>query len=211
MKSNRLIVFAPGWSDVQLYSNPLLAKFKDGFDILKIHYEWAGLRSIAYSARSSVNILSALLPSYDHATFIGHSMGGLIGRELIQTHNLPFQAYVSLGTPHSGSKRAKLGSFFSRAARDMTPGSEFLNKLNNAPWDIDIKALAIQACIEEAVLPTSSAEFDHAENVKVPWTTHASLIFSPRVYSEIWSWLTYDIFGEIGHTNGDGYESHIAV
>ncbi|HXO28253.1 MAG TPA: alpha/beta hydrolase [Thermoanaerobaculia bacterium] len=72
---------------------------------------------------------------YDALALIAHSMGGLIvQRGLLDGSFAPRTQQVLLfGTPSAGLRKARLGQWIKRQARDMVAGGEFITKLR-ADW-----------------------------------------------------------------------------
>ena len=68
-------------------------------------------RTLHFDKESTMRELNSLVSGLDNIYFLGHSMGGLVIREFIQNHpSKKFKAVVTLGSPHKGSKFAKLVS-----------------------------------------------------------------------------------------------------
>jgi len=178
---------------------------ENGYDVLRLRYPHRGFAPIQYSAKATKDLVEAIRPEYSHITFVGHSMGGLIGRYLIQRTDVGglVDAYVSIGTPHKGTYMAFLAPW-SKSAHQMRPGSEFLKRLDASPWP-NIPALTIKGALEEVVIPRSNASFDYAaDEVVIPNANHASLLFNKQTFWEMWAWLTFDVFGEPGPLERDG-------
>ena len=202
----RLIAFAPGWSGLPRHSyNPLIKRFEDtgGFDTVSLSYDMGGLGSISQTANKCAEVLSALVGSHDHVTFIGHSMGGLVGRLIPDTL---YDTYISLATPHSGTQAAILGAWWSRSARDMLPSSGLIKSL--ADKEVKVPAMAISAHLDWLVTDASLKQ-KGVENLKIPWTDHASVLWSERTFLEIYGWLTYEIFSETGLNNQPGFSANV--
>lgn len=207
MSQHRLIVLVSGWTKTDAAWYLLQKRFKEmGYDVIRASYPYRGFAPIQYSARSVARIVEAVAPHYDHVTIVGHSMGGLVGRYVVQ--RLPqsqhIDAYVSIATPHRGSRLARLGSWFSKSAAQMDCDSQFLKRLNAQPWPADVPALAISGGWEDVVWPRSSCAFEDGECVTIPFANHISLLFDPRTFWEIWSWLTFTVFGEPGPLEDEG-------
>lgn len=170
-------------------------RFKEkGFDCIQAVYPYRGYLPIQYSSRVIGKALESVRSEYDHCTFIGHSMGGLVGRHLIQRTEFSehVDSYVSLGTPHRGVYAANLGPRIGSLSQ-MASGSDFLKRLNNSEWPDRIPALSISAGLEDIVYPRSSTQFKYATNITIPWVNHISLILDPRSFYEIYTWLNATI------------------
>lgn len=214
MTNRRLVVLISGWTKPDFAWYPMDSKFKEmGYDVIRAVYPYRGLTPVQYSARAVGKIAEAVRSEYDHCTVIGHSMGGLVGRYLLQRSEYAdlFDAYVSIGTPHRGTLLANLGSWFSKSAAQMAAGSDFLKRLNDTEWPDRVPALAIQGGLEQIVLPHRNAKIDFGENVEIPWADHVSLILDPRTFWEIWSWMTFTVFGEPGPLEDSGISTRVRI
>ena len=93
---------------------------------------------------------------------VGYSMGGLIIREALrQDPSLRLKRAVLLHSPHRGSLAAHLLPL--SACRDMRPGSAFLQRLNDAPWEYP--TLATWCPADLMVVPGHSARWVRASQV----------------------------------------------
>lgn len=211
--NKRLILLTSGWSKPDWAWLPFMRLCKEnGYDVLRLRYPYRGFAPIQYSAKATKDLVEAVRPEYSHITFVGHSMGGLIGRYLIQRTDVGrhIDAYVSIGTPHHGTYMAYLAPW-SRSACQMRPRSPFLQRLDDCAWP-DVPALTIKGALEEVVIPQSNASFDHAsDEVVIPRATHASLLFNDQTFWEMWAWLTFEVFGEPGPLHRDGQAGTVEV
>ena len=126
---------------------------------------------------------------HEQVHVIGHSMGGLIGRYLVQrmggddlVHTL-----VTLGTPHSGTLPAHVVPL--ELARQMRIGGALINELAEpAPW-CRTRMLVIWSDIDQLVIPQAHGRLDHpdlkARNVLIRGVGHLSLPVDGRVIREI--------------------------
>lgn len=209
--ARRLVVLASGWAKQDFLWIPFSNRMKAaGYDTVCAHFPNNGFGAIEDSAERIGCVIEEMRPFYEHLTFVGHSMGGLLGRFLIQNMGTTsIDSYVSMGTPHLGTWLAWLGHW-SASARQMRTDSSFLEALIDTPWPSHIPALALQAQFEEIVLPKANAKIDFGRNQIIPWTTHVSLPLAWRSYVEVLGWLTYSVFGESGpHGAGKGFGSSL--
>ncbi len=169
-----------------------------------------GIVGIEESSWYAAKMLEALDREYDHITFIGHSMGGLIGRYLIQKtpHWQHIDSYISLATPHQGSPLSFLAPW-SESARQMKTHSAFLKDLNEAGWPQHIPALTISGGWDPLVPQYSTHFWAEDDHIRMARTSHMGLLLHPRVFLELWGWLTYKVFEEVGFEEPLGYESKI--
>lgn len=181
--------------------NPLLKRFTAGWDTISLNYPNHGFDSLYKTSRGLSEQLKMIRPSYDHITWIGHSMGGL----LPWAYNLQryFDAFVSLGTPWNGSALAIMAPW-SESATEMRVGSEHLPILKKTAEDfLGFNKLSITGAWDFVV--PNNPHIARADTVEIPRCTHAGLLYNERTYQEIWAFLTYKVFEEVGHNNDTGF------
>ena len=130
---------------------------------------------------------------HEQVHVIGHSMGGLIGRYLVQrlggdeyVHTL-----VTLGTPHQGTLPANLVPI--TVARQMRVGGDLITELSEPAPGCRTRFVAVWSDIDQLVIPQSHARVEHpdlrARNVLMRGVGHLSLPVDGRVVREISSTL----------------------
>lgn len=126
---------------------------------------------------------------HERVHVVGHSLGGLIGRYLVQrlggderVHTL-----VTLGTPHGGTLPAHIVPL--ELARQMRIDSDLIAELAEPAPGCRTRFLAFWSDIDQLVIPQSHARVDHpdlrARNVLVRGVGHLSLPVDGRVVREI--------------------------
>ena len=126
---------------------------------------------------------------HERVHVVGHSLGGLIGRYLVQrlggddrVHTL-----VTLGTPHGGTLPAHIVPL--ELARQMRIDSDLIAELAEPAPDCRTRFLAFWSDIDQLVIPQSHARVDHpdlrARNVLIRGVGHLSLPVDGRVVREI--------------------------
>ena len=201
--NDRLLLFAPGYADPSLLIGQLSKKFTNGFDQVILNYKDRGItQTIPQIAQSFIPLIESLRDSYETIIFIGHSMGGLVGKEI--AHEVKLDGYCSIATPHSGTNKAFLASWFSPAAKDMVPGSQFLRTQKHFDKKVVPKILNIAAQYDSLV---KRPKLLGVETTKVPWTTHITVMMSQRTYLEVWGWLAYEVFNDQDLQQEPGYVS----
>lgn len=126
---------------------------------------------------------------HDRLHVVGHSMGGLIGRYLVQrlggderVHTL-----VTLGTPHQGTLPAHLVPL--PVARQMRIGGDLIEELAEPAPGCRTRILAVWSDIDQLVIPQPNAQVLHpdlnARNLLVRGVGHLSLPVDGRVVREI--------------------------
>ena len=113
---------------------------------------------------------------------VGHSMGGLVARACLQRHGAARVCrLVTLGTPHGGSRLARLG--FGRNARQMEPGNPWLLALGGVAAPVGV--VTIYSRHDNYVVPQTNLLLPGAESRVVDGVGHLSMLFSSRVLGEL--------------------------
>lgn len=119
------------------------------------------------------------LPRVD---LVGHSKGGLIGKQLLVHHNADarFDRLVAVNTPFSGSARARYLPL--RGVRVFVPGGELLRELAAAE-----SVNAVITSVYSAVDPNipGSSELPGARNVRIDTVGHFRVLSDPRVQAAV--------------------------
>jgi triacylglycerol lipase len=124
-------------------------------------------QAYAYNSSGAVSLdeLGATLATWvrkrgEAINVIGHSMGGLVVRAAhLADPRIAFHRTVFVHTPHHGSWLAYALPL--KALRQMRPGSDFLRRLDQAPWPFP--TLAVWCPGDAMILPGSSAKWDKAQ------------------------------------------------
>lgn len=131
---------------------------------------------------------------HDRLHVIGHSMGGLIGRYLVQRlgGDRRVHTLVTLGTPHQGTLPAHLVPI--TVARQMRIGGDLITELAEPAPGCRTRILAVWSDIDQLVIPQPNAQVIHpdlnARNMLVRGVGHLSLPVDGRVVREISSMLS---------------------
>lgn len=126
---------------------------------------------------------------HDRVHVVGHSMGGLIGRYLVQrlggdefVHTL-----VTLGTPHQGTLPARLVPL--TVARQMRAGGDLISELAEPAPGCRTRFIAFWSDIDQLVIPQANGRIEHpdldARNVLIHGVGHLSLPVDGRVIRDI--------------------------
>lgn len=124
---------------------------------------------------------------------VGHSMGGLVGRYMIQALGASehLKTLITLGTPHQGTPTAYVAaippmSFVLGTGRQMLPGGDFIESLNRRALPEEVKMVSIFSR-RDMVCPYYCSELvgrpgERVRNLMVDGPGHSGLLLSPRVY-----------------------------
>lgn len=143
-------------------------------------------------AREVCNRVQAMADEHDsEVDVIAHSMGGLDTRWCVE--KLGGAEYVddlvTLGTPHQGTYMAYF-AFPTPAGRDMIPGSDFLDRLNDGEMADSVEYTAVWSDWDELIAPDDYATIpaeerrsvSEARNVKVENVFHVELVWDEDVF-----------------------------
>ena len=167
---------------------------KDGWNQVFTWNYMPPFKNIPYYAEKLKDKVDEILRRTTHTKIIlvCHSMGGLIARYYINClkGKSSVDKLITLGTPHKGTQ---LWSFSCNpCVLDMRPGSDFLKRLRAIP--LNIKVLSIYSSFDAIVLPyhNSILKRKNVVNKEFDNLGHMRLIFSPKVYEEVRSFLVKD-------------------
>lgn len=185
------VLLVPGWRDTREQLEPFRGRF------LEAGWPEERVRSVEFRDPVGGNVANARQIAEEvaelrdevgasHVDVVAHSMGGLAVR-----HYLSFldggeevRRVVFLGTPHRGTVLAFLG--WGEGARDMLPGSEFLEALNEGRAVPDgVQALALRTPLDLRILPSSSAILPGVHNVEVCCPTHPGMIDDENTFEAV--------------------------
>jgi triacylglycerol esterase/lipase EstA (alpha/beta hydrolase family) len=116
----------------------------------------------------------------DQVDLVGQSMGGLVIRSYLAegSSQAKIRRVVTLGSPHRGTKLAVFG--LGQAAKEMVPGSAFLESLNQG---VQIpeggRFCAIYTIVDNMILPNESAKltWDGVKNLETRIVNHVGLAY----------------------------------
>jgi triacylglycerol lipase len=116
----------------------------------------------------------------DQVDLVGQSMGGLVIRSYLAegSSRAKIRRVVTLGSPHRGTKLAVFG--LGQAAKEMVPGSAFLESLNQG---VQIpeggRFYAIYTIVDNMILPNESTKltWDGVKNLETRIVNHVGLAY----------------------------------
>lgn len=112
---------------------------------------------------------------------VGHSMGGLALRAYLRQHGTSaVAAAITLGTPHAGTRLAKLGVGIN--ARQMQCNSDWLRRLASAEDDDARSRMTVVLTHHDNIaVPQDSQRLDGAECIELAGIGHLALLFDRNV------------------------------
>lgn len=124
--------------------------------------------------------------------YVAHSMGGLIGRYYMQnmSGSKNINHFVSIATPHYGTYVAWAG--IGDAAKQMRPGSDFLNSLNSKNVILpNVKYTSIWTKTDEIVIPSENSILKGSRVMPaIENVGHFFIMWSDTTYTQIKDSLT---------------------
>lgn len=139
---------------------------------------WPGLASIEPLARDVHDRLVEITEeAQSPAIVIGFSAGGLALRWAVdQGAGGRIGQLITVGTPHEGSKRARLGLGLLPLSRELSPGSSFLSGLDPHPL---VASTTVFSHLDTFVVPASAGLWGD-QAVAVPGVGHLGLLWDER-------------------------------
>ncbi|MFG2722277.1 esterase/lipase family protein [Streptomyces sp. NPDC048416] len=158
---------------------------------------WRHLESLNYSPLTvDIRVAAGLLgrhveeicarTGHREVDIVGHSLGGLIARYYVQClgGDLRVRTLVTLGTPHSGTRSARLVHAHP-IVRQMCPGSELIEELRAPAPGIRTRFVSFWSDLDTLMIPVGTARIDHpdllAQNVRVTGIGHLAMPVHPAV------------------------------
>ena len=126
---------------------------------------------------------------HDRVHVVGHSLGGLIARYLVQRldGDRRIDSLVTLGTPHAGTMWAHLLN--TPVVRQLRPGSPLIRELAEPAPGCRTQVTAVYSDLDQMLVPASVGRCDHpdlrARNVFVRGVGHMSLPIHRAVLDEV--------------------------
>ena len=126
---------------------------------------------------------------HDQVHVVGHSLGGLISRYLVQRQggDRRIASLVTLGTPHQGSLWAHV--LPTPLVRQLRPGSPVFQELAEPAPNCRTSMTAVYSDLDQMVVPTNSGRCEHpdlrARNVLFRGVGHLSLPRHRGVVDEV--------------------------
>lgn len=187
-------VIVPGWSSPKAAEwavSPLPFELrKAGFEVIKFHNKRQGFDDIDFNAKRLAYMLLDLnlRDSVKWVHVIGHSMGGLVARRANQMRVGMVDSTTCIATPHLGTPTALLAPW-SESARQMRPGSDWLNELDDYSHkvlgkDVDAVRVNIRARLD-AIVPMKYSKWQLADTELVVNHSHMSVLLSQSLANQI--------------------------
>jgi len=187
------------------------------FDPIKARLERDGFRTVVYEPPALLSgdlftnsdKLAAVIAGIEAATgetkidILAECTGGLIARYYIQAlgGDQHVSRLVTFISPQHGLPKASLaGSFVTwDAVQDLTPGSDFLETVNNAPLPSTVPVTSIYSCTDEYIQPYATSIIPGAKNIGLcdgTFVGHFQFFYDREIYKIMHAELTTPVPGD---------------
>lgn len=181
------IVFVPGVganaSQFSAFERSVLEE-ADYFDA----FEYSSLRHPKKLAAELHRFLEGVSTRCERYLVIGHSLGGLLLRMVLQSERPPsgVAGYVSICAPLWGTWRSKLA--LSPGLRALRPDSPLMAEIFSTSHRLDRwkgNVLTVGARYDQFIHPYTSAFLDGHDRLELLEAAHAGSLFDPRVHDAL--------------------------
>jgi triacylglycerol esterase/lipase EstA (alpha/beta hydrolase family) len=181
------VLYVPGFISSFTFAWYLERMFERvGYEFHSIAFPWMATGDMVELARELKTQVEAAAGQYLRVNLVCHSAGGLIARYYIQklSRSASVSSVVFLGTPHQGTVAA-YPAFLSRACRQMTPGSDFMDELDTGGLGriLTNRALSIYSNHDILVLPSESGRLAGSRNMILRGPLGHALPLDPRAFA----------------------------
>jgi len=150
----------------------------------QLHFSYPPLGSIDGLARALSDRIAALQPT-GPVNFVGHSLGGLLGRYYVQILGGRVDRLVCLATPHRGTLHARPWTRVP-LAREIAPTSATVLELHSTRDRLrGVRVCSVVGDEDRMVVPFESAVLEDHENVRFERVGHQSLLFSRPAWEHV--------------------------
>jgi pimeloyl-ACP methyl ester carboxylesterase len=188
-------LFVPGYASPAFYSRVFRNRLEDAnIEVYTLKLPRLATGDIKLSAEVLAERVEELKRELrvKKLNLIGHSLGGIIIRYYLKRMDgwKNVKRAVYMATPHHGVPLARL-VFFTKAGRQLLPGSDFLNEVQDDPSTCrKARCLSVYSVFDPISQPAESCHLDCAYNKKVYFPVgHMGLLLSERAVEWIAGFL----------------------
>lgn len=181
------VVYVPGFASTAAVSWYLRKMFRAaGYEFHGIAFERLATGDMTEMAGELKERVEAVAGEYLRVNLVCHSAGGLIARYYLQilSRSAAVSSVVFMGTPHQGTYAA-CAAVFARAARQMLPGSGFMEELESCGLGriLTNRSLSLYSSHDLLVLPGESGRLAGARNFRVKGPLGHAMPLDPRAFA----------------------------
>ncbi|MCC6623846.1 MAG: hypothetical protein IT385_21485 [Deltaproteobacteria bacterium] len=201
----RAVLLITGVTIESRWFDPIVARLeRDGF--VPIVYEPPELLSgdLFEASEDLVAIVDDVLEEtgQDKIDILAECTGGVIARHYIQSlgGDAKVSRMVTFVSPQQGVAKAPLAASIAGwpALYDLTPGSDFLRAVNDAPLPANVPFTSIYTCSDEYIQPYETSIIPGATNIGLcdGFVGHFQTFYDPAIYRLMFDALTAPLPGE---------------
>ena len=187
----RTVLLVTGVTIKAEWFDPIVARLKrDGF--VPVVYEPPALLSgdLFEAAKELGNVVDRVRAEsgQEKIDILAECTGGVIARHYIQSlgGDQSVSRMVTFVSPQHGIAKAPLAAAIAGwpALYDLSPGSDFLNAVNNAPLPASVRFTSIYTCTDEYIRPYQTAKIPGANNIGLcdGFVGHFQTFYDPSIY-----------------------------
>lgn len=187
----RVVLLITGVTIPAEWFEPIEARLtRDGF--IPVVYEPPDLLSgdLEQNSKWLGNVVEQVKLDYNQDTIdiLAECTGGLIARHYIQSLGgaKNVSRMVTFISPQHGVAKAPMAAPLAGwpALYDLSPGSDFLNAVNNAPLPADVNFTSIYSCTDEYIQPYETSIIPGAKNIGLcnGFVGHYEFFYNPEIY-----------------------------
>lgn len=191
LEEPRVVLLITGVTIPGEWFEPMEARLvRDGF--IPVVYEPPELLSgdLFENARRLGAVVDEVRAEYgqDKIDILAECTGGLIARHYVQSlgGESKVSRLVTFISPQHGVDKAPLAASIAGwpALYDLSPGSEFLEAVNNAPMPQNVPITSIYTCGDEYIRPYQTSIIPGAENIGLcdEFVGHFQFFWDPEIY-----------------------------
>ena len=191
LSTPRVVLLITGVTIPAKWFEPIEARLKrDGF--IPVVYEPPDLLSgdLELNSKWLGDVVEKTKLDYNQDTIdiLAECTGGVIARHYIQSlggdkHVARMVTFIS---PQNGVDKAPMAAAVAGwpALYDLSPGSKFLNTVNNAPLPKDVNFTSIYTCTDEYIQPYTTSIIPGAKNIGLcnKFVGHFEFFYNPDIY-----------------------------
>jgi hypothetical protein len=187
----RVVLLITGVTIPAEWFEPIEARLtRDGF--IPVVYEPPDLLSgdLEQNSKWLGNVVEQVKLDYNQDTIdiLAECTGGVIARHYIQSLGgaKNVSRMVTFISPQHGVAKAPMAYGLAGwpALHDLSPGSDFLNAVNNAPLPADVAFTSIYSCTDEYIQPYTTSIIPGAKNIGLcnGFVGHYEFFYNPDIY-----------------------------
>lgn len=191
LQKPRVVLLITGVTIPAEWFEPIEARLtRDGF--IPVVYEPPDLLSgdLEQNSQWLGNVVEQVKLDYNQDTIdiLAECTGGLIARHYIQSLGgaKNVSRMVTFISPQHGVAKAPMAYGLAGwpALHDLSPGSDFLNAVNNAPLPADVAFTSIYSCTDEYIQPYETSIIPGAKNIGLcnGFVGHYEFFYNPAIY-----------------------------